>query len=223
MDLVVNLGYVLMLGGFLLRDVLWLRGVLAVGQCCVAIYGGLEGRVPMAFWNGLFACINAAWAGRIYHERRPTRLPDELRDLHETVFSALSPKEFLAFWALGWDEVWGERVLVREGTQPDAVHLVLDGTGRVERGGRTIARLTRGSFMAEMSFLTGQPASADIHGENALRTRAWAQAGLRALREARPPLYMKLQGILGCDLAAKVRGANAAMTAAEPGLTVGDA
>ena len=212
--IVVNVGYVLMLAGFLVRDVLWLRSALMAGQACVTLYGWVNHRIPVAFWNGLFMVINGLWVARIVRERRPVRIPDALRDLYERVFSAMTPPEFLAFWGSGRTDTWADRVAVREGSTPDAVHLVLEGAALVEHGGRTLTRLERGDFLAEMSFLTGQPASADIRGDGKLVTRAWPQAHLRDLRTAKPALFMKIQGILGCDLAAKIRDANRAMAGA---------
>ena len=213
LDVMVNAGYVCMLAGFLLRDVLWLRAALAIGQACVAVYALVIGRAPVAFWNALFAVINIVWVIRIVRERRPVRIPPPLADLYERVFAAMSPPEFLAFWAAGQTESWGDRLVVGAGTQPPAVYMVLDGLARVERGGRVLSTLERGHFLAEMSFLTGQPASANIRGDGVLATRAWTRDHLRAVQTSKPALFMKLQGIMGCDLAAKIRDANAALAA----------
>lgn len=213
LEVMVNAGYVLMLGGFLLRDVMWLRSALAVGQISVVIYACAIGRPSVAFWNGLFAVINSLWVARIVRERRPVRIPDALQDLYERVFRAMSPQEFLTFWGSGRAESWGDRLVVGEGTQPRAVYLVEAGVAQVERGGRILSTLERGHFLAEMSFLTGQPASANIRGDGTLATRAWTRDQLRALQLGKPALFMKLQGIMGCDLAAKIRDANAALAA----------
>ncbi len=207
-DTIVNCGYVLMLAGFFLRDVMWLRAAVATGQAFVAVSGGLAGRPWVLFWNALFMLINALWAARIYHERRPVSIPAEIRDLYDQIFAALSPKEFLAFWSSGIVKDWESGVVVRAGETPRDIFLVIDGMARVEHGGRVLSSLSRGRFFAEMSFLTGQPASADIHGGGNLRAISWPQQQLRDLKKAKPALFMKLQGILGCDIAAKLREAN---------------
>jgi hypothetical protein len=214
MDLVINAGYALMLAGFLLRDVLWLRLALMTGQACVVTYAWVNHRMPVFYWNGLFMLINALWATRIAHERRPARIPAELRDLYERVFAAMTPKEFLGFWKLGKAMEWSGGFVVREGAHPADVHLVTGGAALVERNGRTLSRLERGRFLAEMSYLTGHPASADIRSEGLLQTAAWGRDRLDELRAAKPALFMKLQGILGCDLAAKIRDINLSMAGA---------
>ena len=85
---------------------------------------------------------------------------------------------------------------------------VLDGTAEVRRGGQVLSRLTRGRFIADMSFLTGEEASADVVAAGAAKVQAWKQVDLQAWKDRQPQLYMKLQGVLGSELAGKIRLAN---------------
>lgn len=206
--MLVNLGYVLMLCGFLVRDILWLRGLLILAQTCLALYGLAIDRMPMALWNGLFVCINTAWVLRIVKERRPVRIPDALRDLYRPHFAALTPQEFLALWSAGRPVEWTDGWLIREGDTPRDLFLIVEGRAVVERAGEKLGVLGRGRFLADMSFLTGRPASADVRAEGVLHLQAWSQGELRAWKEEQPALYMKLQGVLGVDLAEKIRDAN---------------
>lgn len=207
--LFVNVGYAIMLLGFVLRDVLKLRSAMIVGQLMVITYNIHISNNASAMWNTFYMCINVIWVARIIRERRPASIPTEIRDLYDKVFTGFTPKEFLAFWKTGSEKGWGSDLVVREGSAPPDLFLVLDGSADVERGGRKLASLGRGRFFAEMSFLTGQPASADIRGGGTLKTVSWPQTALRALAKDKPQLYIKLQGIIGGDLAQKVRDANA--------------
>ena len=63
--------------------------------------------------------------------------------------------------------------------------------------GHTIAERTRGSFVAEMSFLTGGPSTADVHAQGEVRYMAWEQESLRQLERSNPPLLIRIQGVLG--------------------------
>lgn len=213
MTTLVNVGYAVMLLGFVLRDVLKLRSALIVGQACVVIFNLSKGVIPSAFWNGLFMCINIIWVSRIIYERRPVKIPAEIKDLYEKIFVALTPKEFMDFWKTAATKIWSSEVVVREGEVPSEIFFITGGSADVVRDGRKLTSLERGRFFAEMSFLTGQPASADIRGGGDLQAVAWKQEQLRALKSAKPALYMKLQGIFGCDLAAKIREANEALAA----------
>ena len=207
-SVLVNLGYVLMLCGFLVRDILWLRSLLILAQTCLALYGFSIERMPMVYWNGLFVLINSAWVTRILYERRPLKIPAALQDIYSPQFAAFTPQEFLHLWSLGRPVTAPDGWLIREGQQPADLILVLDGQAIAERGGEPLGTLARGRFVADMSFLTGHPASADVRAGPGLRAHAWPQAALRAWKSERPVLYMKLQGVLGADLAEKIRNAN---------------
>lgn len=205
----VNVGYAIMLLGFVLRDVLKLRSALIVGQLMVITYNLHIANTASAMWNSFYMVINVVWVARIIQERRPASIPADIRELYEKVFTGFTPKEFLAFWKSGAAKSWGGELIIREGSAPADVFLVVDGAADVERSGHKLASLGRGRFFAEMSFLTGQPASADIRGTPQLRAMAWPQAKLRELEKKSPQLFIKLQGIIGGDLALKVREANA--------------
>jgi hypothetical protein len=207
-DFLVNFGFALMLLGFILRDVLKLRVALVLGQACVVAYNFHRGVIPPFLWNGLYMCINAVWVVRIVRERRSISIPADIKDIYEKVFTAFSPQEFLSFWNSGIVKGWGGDIVVRTDETPKEMFLIVGGVARVERDGRTLTTLERGRFFAEMSFLTGQPSSADIRGDGNLRVIAWPQEKLREMKESKPALFMKLQCILGCDLAAKLREAN---------------
>ncbi len=208
----VNVGYGIMLLGFVLRDVLKLRTAMIIGQIFVIIYNCHRGVLPSAVWNSLYLGINIVWVSRIIQERRPAKIPGEISDLYDSIFAALTPKEFLAFWKAGSVKPWGGAVVINQNEAPQDIFLVLEGAAHVESEGRTLAFLRRGRFFAEMSFLTGRPASATIRGDGQLNAIAWPQQFLRDLKTAKPALFLKIQGILGSELALKLRAANEAIS-----------
>src|SRR5687768_14425877 len=97
-EIIVNLGYALMLGGFLVRDVFWLRLLLVLGQSSVTAYALGVNALPVAVWNGVFAVINALHVILLLRERHGLRVPAELREFYEQTFAALTPGEFLKIW-----------------------------------------------------------------------------------------------------------------------------
>ena len=64
-----------------------------------------------------------------------------------------------------WTEVVaveaGESI-VREGDSGSALHLILQGSADVRRGGRSLAHLEEGQFFGEMSLFDDLPRSADV-------------------------------------------------------------
>lgn len=205
---VMNVAYVLNFFALAVRDVLWLRVVLLPAQLSWLTWGSLTGNVATVGWNTVFISINVFQVIKILRERRPIALPSELADLHERVFPEMKPREFLLFWETGrLTDVRGER-LIEEGHRPTELLLVVDGEARVVKDGRELARLKRGQFAAEMSFISREPASADVIADGELKYIGWSQAKLENLDVISPELSHKLQRILGRDVTAKIRNAS---------------
>lgn len=212
-QVIVNLGYFLMLCAFLARDVLWLRSLLVLGQGSVTLYALHVNALPIAIWNAVFMLINLLQVILILRERRGVAVPPELREFYEQTFAALAPGEFLNIWKRGVIETRGDdgsrdALLVREGEYPDRLFFLLDGQVEVQKSGRGLAQLARGRFVADMSFLTGEAASADVLCRGAVRYVAWDSAQLRKLRVTRPVLWTKLLSALGKDLVDKIKAAS---------------
>jgi hypothetical protein len=201
----VNVGYLLMLMGFIARDVLWLRCFLVLGQTSVVIYSVHKGALPVAAWNGLFALINLGYVVHILRERRKISLPADLRDLYATVFAAFTPVEFQHLWKQGTLKKIESGVLIREGEMQQELICLLTGQVRVERQGHTLARLGRGRFLAEMSFLNNEPSSAKVLADTPVEYIAWNIGRLRRWQREQPARWIKLQSVLGHDLIEKLK------------------
>jgi voltage-gated potassium channel len=128
--------------------------------------------------------------------------------LYRQLFASMSRREFLLLWEMGDPRLYNGQQLVREGEKQAELVLLLDGEVSVRKGGHEIARLGRGTFVAEMSFVTGEPASADVIADGAVRCLAWPQEKLHHLERLNPALLVKLQKILARDLSGKVKAAN---------------
>ncbi len=206
-DSLVHVGYVLMLGALLARDMLWLRVLLVGAQSLLAIYAYTHDVLAIAGWNLAFVVINAVWVVTILRERRAVRLPAELVDLHRQQFAALSPPEFLRLWESGEDRRFDASALVRTGERPQALYFVLKGEVAVRQAGRERARLGRGHFVGEMSLLTGSDATADVIALGAVETRAWSSERLLQLSRRNPALWTRIQSVLGRDIVDKIQRA----------------
>jgi CRP-like cAMP-binding protein len=200
----VDLGYFLMLCGFLARDVLYLRCILIVAQSTLAAYGWLNGIPAIGAWNSVMVGINTIMAARIVHERRAVLLPDDLRPLYDRSFSALSPAEFLRWWGQGRRETFDGVRLVQAGERPEWLSFLLHGTVRVSRNGQTIAELPAGYFVAEMSLLTGKPANADVDALGLIEVMRWETRTLRDLHARNPLFWTRIQSVIGHDLVEKI-------------------
>ncbi len=205
----VHFGYLLQLFALLARDVLWLRGILVAAQSVLAGYAYLRGPefMPYVWWNVLFVLINLYWVVRLLRERAGVELPAELRPTWEKHFAALAPQEFLRLWRDGRRGSIADSQLVREGTMPEALYFLLSGEVAVRRSGRELVRMGAGNFVAEMSLLTGDRTTADVHALGAVEYMSWPAAALARLRTRNPMLWSKIQSVLGHDLVEKIRRA----------------
>jgi CRP-like cAMP-binding protein len=201
----VDVGYFLMLCGFLARDVLYLRCILVVAQSTLAAYGWLNGIPAIGAWNSVMVGINTVMAARIIHERRAVELPPDLGPLYDRHFSALSPTEFLRWWKQGRRETLENERLARAGERPDWLYFLLNGTVRVSRNGEAIAELPAGYFVAEMSLLTGKPANADVDAVGTVDVMRWETRSLRDLHTRNPLLWTRIQSVIGHDLVEKIQ------------------
>lgn len=206
--LLVHVGYLLMLAGLITRDILWLRLILIVAQTCLGVYGLHIDNSAITFWNFVMVGMNVIRVVGLLAERRPIHLARDLEGIYRQVFLSMTRREFLLLWEMGEVRTSAGAQLVQEGTTQQELVLLLDGDAVVRKGAQELARLARGHFVAEMSFISGEPASADVIAANTVRYIAWPQEKLRALKQLNPGLLIKLQHILARDLTGKVKAAS---------------
>lgn len=203
-DLIVHLGYFLVLCALLARDMLWLRSILMIAQGCFVGYGLIENLPPILIWNALFFVINIWMVVRILHERRRIVLPVDLTEIYEHKFGELTRQEFRRLWKLGAVTEFEHGVIWSEGDESNELLLILSGEIHILRRGTEIARLGPGSFVGEMSFLSKKPASAEAVAEGPVRCMTWHKPELWQLREKSPDLLNRLQQALSRELSEKL-------------------
>ena len=109
------------------------------------------------------------------------------------------------FWNMGTiKSTIGDFLIHSRQTQENLI-MVLKGVAAVEVSQQRIANLKRGFFIAEISFLTGESASADVHADGELFYVAWKSIRLKNLKHENPAFWMKLQHVLSEDLVKKVK------------------
>ncbi|MFC2088035.1 cyclic nucleotide-binding domain-containing protein [Calditrichota bacterium] len=204
-NIAVNLGYILMLAAFVVHDILWLRVILISAQLSLVSFGLMTGTMPVVFWNTLFVLINSIQVTRLIRERRPIELPSDMIDLYEKYFKVMRRREFLYFWNMGTIHKVTDTLLIKQGEHQKDIALILSGLVEIVKDGKHITDLTRGSFIAEMSFLTGKPASANVFANGTVRYISWNQKKLRDSEKLNPQLLIKIQTVLAKDLAGKVK------------------
>lgn len=205
-EYLVHVGYSLMFWALLVRDIVWLRGLLIAAQASLALYAMLLGLYGISLWNWVFVLVNAIWIVRLRREREHAVIPDRLKPVYEQHFSILQPYEFLRFWRRGKQRSGHDVRWIRCGEQPRALHFLLAGDAIVSRDNQPIAELQPGTFIGEMSLLSGEPTTADVKAAGEVEYISWSARQLNRIKQRDPKLWTKIQSVIGLDLVRKITG-----------------
>ena len=204
--ILINLAYLMTFTALSIKEVLWLRIILACSHSMIFINNYYyAGNYNVAIWNSIFIIVNLVQVFRIYDDRKPRLIPDELKDFYDGIFNEFSPKEFLYFMQLGEIVKNTDKKIISSGDYQRELLLILNGTASVRREDVNIASLKRGQFIGEISFLTDQPASADVYaGKDELKYIKWDQQKIKAIKLSNHAFWIKLNSVLTNDLTRKV-------------------
>jgi hypothetical protein len=214
MDVLPHVAFSLVAVSYAVRDIVWLRCLAMVASAVAIAYEGQqwitghEHRIPSVLWHSIFLAINAYQVWVLVYGERHVRFTDEERVLYETTFRPLTRLEFLRLLRLGrWEESAAGVVLAEQGRRLEDVMLVHSGRAVVEDAGRAKAQVRPGQFIGEMSFVTGEPASATVRVTEPARCLCWRQEDLRGMLARNPSIRFALASVLGVDLSRKLRRA----------------
>ena len=206
MDVLIHVANVLFLLSYSVRDILALRVLTVVAVVSLLPYYAANDLYPPIWWNTVFVGINLYQLYRLLLERRPVTLTLDQQRLYRMGFDRLTPRDFLRLLQPArWESCTSETVLVEQGNALDRLTVLAAGAARVEVEGRIVSGLGPGQFVGEMSYISGEPACARVMASAGSRYVCWPRAELERLLAARPDLRAALQGIIGTDLAAKLR------------------
>ena len=204
--IVIHLAYLITFVALAIRDVLFLRIVLSFANLLQVIYQyGFNENPDIAAWNALFLTVNILQVIKLMKERAPVKLPDDIEDIYRTKFSDMTHREFLYFWSLGKQKEVSDDSIIKEGEYQKNLFLILSGNASVSRDERVIATLHRPEFVGEISFITREPASANVAANGKLYYIEWNQDELRRLKTKNSTFWTKLNQCLGEDLAKKIK------------------
>ena len=104
------------------------------------------------------------------------------------LFHANTNRQFLYFWDQGKARFIENKTIIKAGDIQKDLMLVLNGTAEVKRDATVIAQLEWGQFIAEISYITGKTASADMVVEEKLSYMIWDRETLDNLRKTKPAI-----------------------------------
>ena len=204
-NIIQHLGYIFTFLALSVKDVLWLRVMLGTAQIILGIYQFVEQRYDVVFWNAIFTAVNIYHIIRIINDRKPVKVPDEIEDIYKKIFFNLTSKEFMYYWNLGEFCNGMNDNIINNGEKQDHLFLILEGKAIVSQNSNKIASLSRGNFIAEISFLTQEPATADVFLGKDVRYIKWNQEKIRHFQNTNIGFWSKLHHVLTRDLIKKIK------------------
>jgi hypothetical protein len=203
-DVLFTVCYLLNIGSFLFKSMFWLRLGVLIATIGFVIFSVMVGTNAMIFWNGVFVVVNAYQLVRLILEMRGLEMGPELEAIRDAVFSDMSRRDFLAFWELGNSFETDQGLLTQEYFPQGTMYYLMEGELDVIKEGKVVAKISPNHFVGEMSFMTGDPASAETRPSGKVRVHEWSQEKIRSLKRKEAHLYNALIAVLGRDLSSKL-------------------
>lgn len=202
----VYMAFVFDVAGFLARDELYWRGLMFTASCFYLVYYYLVADLPLwdaILTNGILAGVNLVMIGVVIYERSTFGMSRDTLDLYR-LFPLLSPGQFRRLVGAAERVVADHEItLVTEGEEPDHLYFLLEGPVEVIKAGDATA-INPHVFIAEVAYLTGEPASATVRVQQGAVYLRWESGSLRKLLTRAPGLHSALVANLNIDLARKV-------------------
>ena len=204
--ILLNAYYIGVAIAFLVKDIFWLRLIMIVAGICMILHGFLSDNKVVIAWLSLFTIINVAQVIRILIENKDIKLGEDIINIYKNIFSCMTQKEFRRLWNQGEiKSASNGEILCQDSQKMDNMIFLIKGKCFVKKKDKQIAELSTGHFIAEMGFLTGKPASADVIAAENVSYIVWSYKKLNRIKEINPDLYNKFHLILSKDLTNKLK------------------
>ncbi|MBM2813591.1 MAG: cyclic nucleotide-binding protein [Ignavibacteria bacterium] len=208
-DIVGNAANIIYTAGSFFKKMLWLRISLVIGGLLETWYFVMTSSSDLwtsIFWNGIYILANIIMITILVVERGLLSFNQEEAKIYFSVFSKMEKVLFKKVLRAGcWLNLPADDIITQEGEPTDKLILIFDGKLEVTSGGEIVAFLHNGSFVGEMSFLTGGNATATVRTITPSRFYAWDKITLVKLLEGNHELDNAMKNIFSSDLIGKLK------------------
>jgi predicted signal transduction protein with EAL and GGDEF domain len=205
----IHLANLLLLGCYLVRDILLLRAAAVVASgCFIAYFLMLETpNLEAAAWNVVYVVVNAVQIALLVRERMRGPLTPAEAALRERIFPWMPAHKFATLVRMATPARIdpGDGALLERGHPVASLWLVEDGELEVVVDGRRVATCIPGDFIGEMAFIDHAAASATVRACTPSSMLAWDAERLRAMLGAEPEIQRGFHAALGTNMSQKLR------------------
>ena len=203
-----HLAFGLIAFSFLVKDIFWLRLLSIAASLFSVFYNYTIPVEPMWLainWNFIFIAVNLYHIAIILYEKREVKMDDKNQELYDTLFSEMTPVEYLKISrAAKWEMVKAGQRIITQGMPVPDLYLIYNGTVDVLVDNEQIAQLKDGEFVGEMSFLTEKVATATCKVKYDAQCLVWKQREFKELLKRNPSLYFTIQSVLSAQVSDKL-------------------
>lgn len=210
-DIPAHLSYIIIAISYFLTNFFWLRVAAVIGLFLEIIYFRITGTNSTAGipWDTAFIAINLYQLIWLVREKINARLPEKDAAMLRQAFNGLDDGQIARMLrAADWKDYVQGDVLTRQDAPVDALYYLCSGRASVEVDGTFVTYLERGSFIGEIAYLTGNPATAKVTIDEPARTLAFSKMRMAKVMAKDSQISGILYQLLGQDLAQKMRRAN---------------
>lgn len=217
LPMLIFVGLAFKVVGFMIRDELRLRFLVAIGMVCDLLFYLLlpEPILQSVLTNAVMASINVALITVIIFERTTLRMSPEARELYHAAFQPLTPGHFRQIYRrVEWREAGSDQILTRDGAPVTELCYVFADSYTIRKDGQPFT--ARGpAFVGEVALLTGNMSSATVELEAGTRYAAIPFSTLKRSMKRSSAFHNAIVALFAKDLAEKT--ANSAPIARRSG------
>jgi hypothetical protein len=204
--ILIHIGAVFYIVGFLVRDELLLRILILAGTFLYISYYFLFPEAPL--WDAIITSLIMAAANiwvliRIIFERTKFALSEEEVELFEA-FDTLTPGQFRrALKRAVWHTAAGGELLCLEGQKATRLFYVLNGSVKITKGDK-VFEVSGSNFIGEVAFVLEGTFSATVEAKPGLRYIEWVSDDLKKQMRKNMAYNNALIALFNRDLASKL-------------------
>ncbi len=202
--------YFLLIVSMLMRRMVTLRLLAVASGLAKIVYRGFFMVDPVSvLWESIFVLVNIIQLLLIWYYEYHHRFDDEHQHFAQNMPDSVdrsAVKRLLDQSDL--QKLQPEQVITREGEKVTQLIYIADGIVKIERGDRVVAICGPGDYVGELSFLSGNPATATATVVKPTRALVFDQAQLATAIAGDAQLRRALESALNRNLAGKLVRAN---------------
>ena len=204
------MAYIVIAMSYFLTNIFWLRVTAVIGLFLEILYFRLSGTgFPGMLWDSVFIAINLYVLIWLVRDRLNARLPTDEAPTLRAAFEGLDDSQIAKLLrAADWKEFAPGDVLTRQDAPVDALYFLYTGRAIVEVDGSFVTYLEKGSFVGEIAYLTGNPATARVTIDEQARVLVFSKMRMAKVIASDKQINGIIYQVLGRDLAQKMRRAN---------------